>query len=184
MVTGRKRNLGWLQWMIGVILVCVAISVVIAVKVNYFDNQGSVDGGADANTTTGDVEEGAKKPEKNDSNQVEEVMKQDVKQYDGESPNVAEVLTGVITHATVSGEKLVVRVNIDQYLESGTCTLSVKQGENAVYKDVARIVNSAVTATCEGFDVPVAGLSNGEVQIAIDLESGDRTGKISGAVQI
>lgn len=113
---------------------------------------------------------------------TEEIEKEPVVQYEGEDPNESEELTGVVTYAGVAGGKLMIRVNIDQYLEDGSCELSLIQG-GVKYSDSAKI-NSVTTATCEGFDVPVSELSGGNYQIVIKISAEGKTGTISGEAEV
>ncbi len=108
--------------------------------------------------------------------------KEPVVQYDGEDPNELDELTGVITYADVVGEKLMIRVNIDQFLEGGSCELSLIQG--GVKYSASANINSVTTATCEGFDVLVNELGKGNYQIMIKLNAGGKTGTINGEVSI
>ena len=108
-----------------------------------------------------------------------------VVQYDGDDPNTAEELSGVVTYAGVTDGKLMIRVNIDQYLESGTCDLTLTRGGDSIYSSIASIIGGPSTATCEGFDVPVAGLGGGQVDINISIKSADgRQGSIRGEASI
>ena len=104
--------------------------------------------------------------------------------YEGNDPNEAEGLTGVVTYAGVNGDNLMIRVNIDQYLNSGSCNLSLLINGASVYNDTAGIIDSAATSTCEGFNVPVSGLGAGNYQIVIKINSGDKSGTIRGEVNI
>jgi len=100
-------------------------------------------------------------------------------QNEGEDPNKSATITGVITRADVSNDKLVLRVNIDQYLSGGTCTLTVGN-----YTEVANVADSASTSTCEGFDIPLSKLASGEQALKIDIASGDKQGTITGKVAL
>lgn len=112
------------------------------------------------------------------------VMKEEIVQYDGGNPNMADNLTGVITYAGVNGENLMIRVNIDQYLSSGECSLSLKRNNNTIYSDTARIIDAASTSTCEGFNVSTNGLGNGEVEILIGIVADGKSGEIRGGVTL
>ena len=138
---------------------------------------------------TSQVEEKKDSDDDKDAEREEEATEVDlsekeVKQYEGENPNSAGGLTGVITHAGVSGGSLAIRVNIDQYLESGTCILGLRKEGMNVYSAEAKISASASTATGEGFDVPTSGLESGSYTIVIYLSSGTRNGEIDGEVKI
>ena len=108
----------------------------------------------------------------------------DIPQNEGTDPNKSAVITGVLTRADVSGDKAIIRVNIDQYLSSGTCTLTISSGSNQLVK-TANLIPSAATSTCEGFDVPSSELANFSrpLSISISLTSGDKTGIIEGQVE-
>ena len=107
-----------------------------------------------------------------------------VEQYEGEDPNTQNDLSGVVTYAAVSNGILAIRANIDQYLEEGKCELILKRNDATIYSSIANIINSASTATCEGFDVPVEGLGGGKVDIIINLSAGERSGSIRGEVNL
>ena len=105
-------------------------------------------------------------------------------QYSGDDANSYTSLTGSVTYAAVSGEKLMIRVNIDQYLSSGTCELTLT-GSGATVTSLTNIVPEASTSSCEGFDVPLADLPpSGLLNIRIALTSGDRSGVINSEVSL
>ena len=110
--------------------------------------------------------------------------KEKVPQYDGDDPNTAPGLTGAITYTGVSNGYLRIRVNIDQYLASGSCNVILTRGGTQIFSDYANIVSSASTATCEGFDIPVASLGSGSTQIKVTFSSGDRSGAVTGETSI
>ena len=104
--------------------------------------------------------------------------------YDGEDPNVSESITGTLTTARFSGDKLILRVNIDQYLSSGTCQLTVSDGAHTLAK-TANLIPSAATSTCEGYDIAGSELSSfaRPLYITINLTSGDKSGIIEGQAE-
>ncbi len=130
------------------------------------------------------VEPTEKEEDKKEEEKEEPVQKEEVPQYDGENPNEQGGLTGVITYLGVSGSDLVVRVNIDQYLTSGSCEINVIKGGEVLYTSLASVIDSASTSTCEGFNVPVEKLSAGKIQVNINVSSGEKTGIISGEAEI
>lgn len=129
-----------------------------------------------------------KEPEEqlNEETKTEDVINDDKEKpgYDGENPNQGESLTGVITRSERMNDYLVIRVNIDQYLSDGSCRLNLKRDAEILYTDTVSIVSSAATATCEGFDVPVAEIGEGDYGIEILVNSGDRNGVINGEVGV
>ena len=104
--------------------------------------------------------------------------------YSSPDPNVSETLTGAITFAGVNGEKAAIRVNIDQYLSGGTCTLSMSAPNGQTYTDTAEIVTAASTSTCAGFDIATTNLSSGTWSFTIKLDTGDKSGTINGELNL
>lgn len=154
---------------------------------NYFRKK---DDGGEAPKTSETIERTEdKKEETKENNATAEESGEDedekkVKQYDGEDPNKAEELSGVVTYAGVLNNKLTIRVNIDQYLGEGKCELNLTKDGNTVRAETSGIVSAATTATCEGFDVPVNGLEAGEYNIIVKLDAGGKVGTINGKVKI
>ena len=177
----RRRSKKWLGRILILILIIVAIVVGYFVWDSYFKDKKPEEGGNNPKETT-KVED--KKEEKIEKQEDEVVEKEKVKQYEGEDPNVANDLTGVVTYAGVAGSELIIRVNIDQYLAEGNCRLSLLQDGAVVYSDTAEIIDSASTATCAGFNIPTVNLGAGEMGIRIELEANDKRGVIAGEVEL
>ena len=193
MAQKRKNKKRWIYWIAALALLIAAGVVAYLVWDSYFrdkrvdtyeDNVVEVAG--DVDDKNDDDTNSYKEEEKgSDENNIEEEVekeKERIVSYEGVNPNKNDQLTGAITYAGVNGGVLMIRVNIDQYLDGGTCNLSLNG--NMAYNDVANIVSNASTATCEGFDVPVNALSSGYYQITIGLSTNDRSGTIIGEVNI
>ncbi|MBR5389233.1 hypothetical protein IK146_01595 [Candidatus Saccharibacteria bacterium] len=123
---------------------------------------------ADPSTTDSVISSDGKTPEK----------------YEGTDPNTYESLTGSITTARFDGDKLLVRVAVDQFLSNGTCKLTLSDGAHQLEK-TANLVPIASTSTCEGFDVQSSELDGfaRPISINISLTSGERTGSITGSTE-
>ena len=186
----RKNKTKWAYWLIVLALFIVAGAVAYLVWNSYFRNKGeevhtdNTTKVAENKKTNDSADNNEQSNDKSEDGQVLETEKEKEKvvAYEGADPNKSDELTGVVTYAGVNGSTLMVRVNIDQYLDSGVCELSL-QG-SSMYSDTANIVGSAATATCEGFDVPMGELEPGAYQIVIRVSSGDKSGTIRGAVDI
>lgn len=124
--------------------------------------------------------------EKNDDVEPErEKEKEEIMTYEGNNPNSEDGLTGAVTFAGTNGDTLVIRINIDQYITSGSCELGLYKNGAIVYSDTANISAAASTATCEGFNVPIGSIGEGgQYQIVINVRSGDKVGVINGEVEI
>lgn len=105
-------------------------------------------------------------------------------QYEGEDSNQSTVITGSLSSLQVVQEKLILRVNIDQYFSRGTCTLNLLKDNISKYTTSVNLINSVSTSTCEGFDVPINNLPKGNYQIEVILTSDSKTGKIFGEVTL
>ena len=106
------------------------------------------------------------------------------KQYEGEDPNVSNELTGSITSAFIANGNFSLRVNINQFISGGTCTLTMTKGDIVITK-TAPIVAAASTSTCQGFDSADAEFSSGTWHAKIDLLSSDnKKGIIEGEVNL
>lgn len=179
----KQRNIG--KWVgRGFLLALLIAAGVVAYLVwdNYFNDKKEEPKKEDEASKVEEAEEKKEEPEAELAGA--EVEKKEVKQYEGEDANNFADLTGAITYTGVSGGFLRIRVNIDQYLESGTCTLALRKEGANIYSAEARIVASASTATCEGFDIPTSELETGDYVIVIYISSGEKTGEIDGEVRV
>ena len=184
MAKKRKRNKKWLSWLIILILLVGAVVVCVLVKKAYFEDKPEPKEGDNVPAVAQEIEKEEEKKEEEEEKKEETVEKEKTEQYDGQDPNTTDSLTGVVTYAGVNGDNLMIRVNIDQYLSSGSCKLTLSRDGNSIYNSEAGIVDSAATSTCEGFNVPVSELGKGNVQIVIYINSGNKTGQISGEAEI
>lgn len=187
----RKKNKKRLFWFLMLILLVAAAVVVYFVWDGYFKGK---DGSKKESSQEAEkVEERIESEEgsadariKEGRGQLEDEVEdgKEIVQYDGENPNKAESISGVVTYAGVSGERLMIRVNIDQFLDDGECILNLVRNGSTIYSDTARVVGNVATATCEGFDVPVDGIGGGVTDIMITINSGEKTEAITGKVEL
>lgn len=175
----RRRSKKWISWLIILILLIAAGVVCYLVWNSYFndskmDGQGGTEVSSEVKEETGTT----------DGNEEVEDDEKKVKQYEGDDPNNAEELSGAVTFAGVVDEKVMIRANIDQYLGDGSCKLSLMNGESVAYEETTRIVSAASTATCEGFDISLDGISEGSYKIIIKIEANGKNGTIEGTLDI
>ena len=177
----RRRSKKWISWLIIVILLIAAGIMVYLVWDNYFNDKKDDSGEGEPESSIQEGEDNATEDSKDDTREEDDKK---VKQYEGEDPNEAEELSGVVTYAGIVGDVVMVRMNIDQYLGEGRCKLSLLNNGKVAYEDTASIVSSASTATCDGFDIPVSKLSSGSYDIVIKVETSDKAGTITGEVTL
>ena len=180
MAKRRKRNKKWISWLIILVLLIGAGVVCYMVWDSYFRDKTE----PETSETSDNTESEEQKNDPEAELTSEEPEKKKVEQYDGDDPNNAQDLSGVVTYAGVNNGVLMIRINIDQYLDSGKCELTLTRGGATIYSSIASIIGSASTSTCEGFDVAMGELGGGNVEINIKLESSGRMGSIRGEVNI
>lgn len=174
----RRRSYRWL-WGGGILIV---VAIIIAVVIVVVNNNVKNDNQEEETVKVEELTE-EKKKEKEETTEPE-VKKEPVSQYDGDDPNAAESLTGVVSYAGANGSNLIVRANIDQYLASGTCTLNLSRNGTIIYSETVGIEASVATSTCNGFSVMTSQIGGGYVNIEINLNSDGKYGKIVGGVDI
>lgn len=187
MTKRRRKNKNWISIIIFLVLLIVAGVICFFVWDSYFKEKTP-----EPETSQGQpsdekkVVPAEKKEEEKKDEPVEEPKEEEKKvpQYDGGDPNKASGITGVITYAGVNNGTLMIRVNIDQLLSGGKCTLGLRRGGDNIYSAEANVVGSASTSSCDGFNVPVAGLGSGNTQIVIYINSGNKNGEIHGEVDL
>ena len=180
-VMQRRRSKRWIWWLGGLILVALIVVIAVVVVNNKNTNEETKNNNTSAQAEKKEVQTTG---EKTEEKQEEVVENEKVYQYEGEDVNNKDILTGVVSYAGVNNDKLMIRVNIDQYLVEGTCSLKLKRNDNIIYTGTATIEGSVSTATCKGFDIPVAELGSGNLSIEIELDSNGKSGKIVGETTI
>lgn len=177
----RRQRRKWIFRIFFLLLLVAAVVICYFVWDGYFNKEEKPKDGDDILVVV-DKKEEDKLGE--DAGEVEGVTKEEIRQYDGDDPNEKSELTGVITYAGVSGDYLRIRVNIDQYLSNGRCDLTLARNNETVFTDSTTIIDSVTTSTCEGFDVLLNQLGNENLKIIVNLKSGEKSGVITGEVNL
>lgn len=181
----RRRSKKRISWLIFVILLIAVGAVCYLVWDNYFNDNKTEEQEGQEQISSEEKKPDDKKVEddtkRGDSDENDDKK---VVQYEGDDPNLNAELTGSVTYAGVLDDRITIRVNIDQYLSGGSCALSLLNKDVVVYNESTGIVNSASTATCEGFDIPVSSVGAGNYEIVIKISSGDKNGLIKGEVRV
>ena len=178
----RRNNRKWLWWGVGILIIAIIIVVIFLIKDNIWKDEPR-DNIEQSEMNIADNKKAEEKTEEEKSDEGVEA-KEEIKQYDGDDPNISDSLTGVISYAGVSGSDLIIRVNIDQYLASGDCKLVLIKDGSAIYNRTVAIESSVSTSTCDGFKVPVAELPSGGLSVEVSLDSEGKYGKIVGETTI
>lgn len=92
----------------------------------------------------------------------------------------------LITVNTIINENtLYIRTTISELLGAGSCTLTLSNKPNSKPITLtSKIINSASTSSCDGWDIPLNTLNSGTWQLRIDVTSGNQSGNVSREVNI
>ena len=178
----RKRSYKWISWVLFLVLLIGAAIVVFLVRDSIFGEK-KEEPTIEAENIVIEQNDSIKEEPKIEA-EAPQPEKEEVVSYDGDNPNKEDDLTGVVTYAGIVDEVLMIRVNIDQFLSQGTCKLVLEKDGATRHEEMAQIVDSAATATCEGFNVSAGTLEGGNYKIIIKLESGEKNGIINGEVSL
>lgn len=132
------------------------------------------DGASDSDSGSDSTDTGSKTADSNDKTQPT---------YEGDNANSSSALTGVISYKSVVDTNLVIRTTIDQMISSGTCSLTLSNGQKTVTRTSDVMLNPS-SSTCEGFDIPTSELGSGTWSIEIDISGGNKTGTLTGSVSL
>lgn len=172
------------------IIFAVLIAVAAIIIVNLFqplhpDQSTTVDNTTSEDSNSIPVKGNSESTKSDSSEELDPLIEEKTPtQHEGPSANASASLTGSISYIdTSTADQLSIRVNIDQFLEDGTCTLHLTQGERDYYFE-ALIILSASTSTCRGFDIDTVDIPSGDYDLRIDLSSGEKTGTINGKVTL
>lgn len=103
-------------------------------------------------------------------------------EYEGGNANKYAELTGYISNMSVANNVLSVRAIIDQST-SGTCSFVITSPSGTLYNKAADIEMIGTSGGCI-VDVPLQKTEAGNYKITINLNSANKTGKITGEVHV
>lgn len=168
------------------ILIIIALGVAAVVAYEYFLKPKPEEKPADEPAPTQVVTSAQEPVNDQGKGEVVETVngKEPVVQYDGDNPNDNGGLTGVVTYAGATDSSIIIRVNIDQYVDGGTCQLSLMQDGDIAFTTSANLIADVSTSTCEGFNLSRSVVGSGNFAISIKLSSGDKTGVINGELNL
>ena len=193
--TPRRRNSRLAIIVVAVLLVAGIVAFIIILNKHNSpstNDSGSTSSGTEKPAESSEKKEEVKKAEKESGKETEqkepEQKSEDI--IEGKTPvnqdgdaNSGETLTGVINYAAVNDGTLMIRVSIDQYLESGECLLELNSPSDS-FTLTDQIAPSAATSTCS-YDIATSLLEEGsKYDIKITVTSGDKKGIIKGEVDV
>lgn len=111
-------------------------------------------------------------------------------QYEGANPNNSSNLTGIINYKSVVNNTLQIRTTINQYLDEGSCILTLNGPNGQTYTNSVNIIANPSSSTCYGFDIPLDLIQadqdkrRGEWTINIHMTSGTRAGDLQDKIAL
>ena len=111
-------------------------------------------------------------------------------QYEGANPNNNSSLTGIINYKSVVNNTLQIRTTINQYLDEGSCILTLNGPNGQTYTNSVNIIANPSSSTCYGFDIPLDLIQTdqdkrrGEWTINIHMTSGTRAGDLQDKITL
>lgn len=179
-MTKRKNRR---QWIVTVVIL-VVIAVVAGVAFWLTQNKNTEEPAPEEVPVVEPVVAPVEEPDMSEEESAEVVEKPEVPQYDGSNPNAGATLTGVISYVGFDENIVRIRVNIDQFLESGTCRLALTRAGQIAYEETVKIIDNVATSTCEGFDILASKLAGPSYEAVIYLTGDGKTGEIHGEVSL
>lgn len=179
----RKMTITRRPILIVIIILIIAIVALILAKI-LTNNAADGDDQSDATTseTTTRTKALGTSTESN-STDPEDNDPQTPKQYEGKNANTYDNLTGAITYTEVEGENLYIGTNIDQFLSSGTCTLTLTKDDKTITK-TTDIIADPTTSSCDGFTISITELGSGTWDINLKIAANGKQGTITGKATI
>ncbi|MBQ9017257.1 hypothetical protein IJ103_03410 [Candidatus Saccharibacteria bacterium] len=191
--SARRRNYRPAIFVVLIILLAGVAAFVIALNRRSDNGSGSTE--TTSSTATKDENEKETDPEtkpetkeETSKETEEETPKEEI--VEGKTPvnldqgdaSDLDALTGVVNYAASDGQTVMIRVSIDQYLETGECTLDLTTSYDS-FNLADAISPSASTSSCS-FDISTDLLTGGKYDINVTVRSGDRKGIIKGEVEV
>ena len=140
------------------------------------------------NTTVNETEK--QKPKETETKKEEGKEKENPNntpaQYDGEKETSSTKINASLTKNEVINGTYMLRVTIYELINNGTCKLHMESDKGDTIDRAAKIVvEGPDSSTCEeGFDIPTSGISSGKYNFSITFTSGEKTGSVSGVINI
>jgi flagellar basal body-associated protein FliL len=163
--------------------IIVTVSLIVALAVaggGYWAWMAFGQGGADSTDSNKQTDK-KDKDDKNSDNKSDNKAKdqptiEPEKDVNRDTPPTGETLGVWVTSKNIVNGTLQIRVQIDQNIGSGTCTLTIGS-----YSTSVPVAPEPQSASCQGFDVPTDAYSGSNFTITV--KDGDKTGSVTGAIQ-
>ena len=110
-------------------------------------------------------------------------------QYEG-TVDKTGAISANISRNEVVGDKYILRVTINELLSDGTCTLEMSTKNGDSLKRTSNVIQSgADSSSCDnfgynGYEITTNGISSGSYSFTVTIKSGNRTGKVTGDINI
>lgn len=185
----HKRRLSRRSWLLIITTICIVVLLACTAAFFRFDQPASPQKNDDAtshnNTESKSNDQSQKPAPQADQTTQRESEKNLPKNENGTAPmpQSASGLSLHISHKSITNGTLVLRSTIQQQLASGSCTLTLTQGNRVITKK-ADIIQNPTSSTCMGFDVPTTELGSGRWGLTLYVAGGGKTGSVTDSVEL
>ena len=175
-INKRKKNTKKLY----IIIAIVSLLIICALAGYFVLSLSNKDNSVVDNPENTSSETDSRSAQSNVDNDNQDVRESDKEPLQNDSASVDQnSLTGYITFKNITDGNLQIRVQIEQYLTSGTCTITIGD-----YVEQVNISANPSSSTCQGWDIPVAGIGSGYQSITIDITSDNNSLILSDGITI
>lgn len=164
----RKNNQKWIIW--GVVLVVAIMAVVLGVVLLNNANSG------DAREEESSEQEEQKDYSEEARAKIEKLEEEEKR----ENVNYNSAITGTITHQAVENGRFVLRIAIDQPVDTeGACRLSIVSNGVEKHNSVVLMEPNSSNYSCS-FNIPFNEYSKGSYSFDVKLETDSQSGNLKG----
>ena len=183
-VSHRKNNQNSPLLIAGIVLICAALATFLVlsfVAPKSGKKEEETTKSSTTSTTTTTTSTGSKVSVTTTS--VDEPKK--VVQNEGEDPNIEPGFTGFFTNSNVSGNKLTLRLTINQIIGTqGTCKLLMTNDNGGQIEQEVPTVSNPSSSSCQGFDVSLDGVAKGSWNVRVTIDADGKNGILETVVKI
>lgn len=135
------------------------------------------------NDSSSNKSEDSKKTEEDKTSKQEEKNDKKPAEYEGQDANSYPDLSGYIINASIADKKISIRAAINQ-ATSGDCTFNVTAPSGKVTTGTSKLEPGPTSGFCIIENLNLDKIETGTYKVDIILKGADKTGKISGEVNV
>ena len=179
--TNNQKSPRFFLFFVLFLAVCAAVVLGLLFLKPTFENKGDKSEGSSESTNNNQNSDNKKEEQKEEGPQeITPEAEKSHAQYEGEDPNTADGLTGIINYAGVSEGNLVIRVSIEQSV-NGACVFTLTSPSGKTINGSSAITLGPTSAYCS---LSTPATESGTWKISVAATTVDRHGIITGEANI